>query len=197
MEGFDLTKGLKTVMFPTANLEMAEYNPRTISPSELDKLKKGLKEFGCVQPIVANKATATIKGNARVIGGHQRLTAARALGWTEIPTVLINEHSEKREKALNLALNRIGGTWDFDKLGDLLADLDVDGFDIELSGFDVGELKQLEGIDESIAESFGGFEPARTAAAPEDFPTFDESIKTDYKCPSCGYSWSGKPRGGE
>lgn len=145
-------------------------------------------------PIVANKATATIKGNAKVVGGHQRLTAARALGWTEIPCILIDEPSEKREKALNLALNKISGEWQFDKLGDLLSELDDGEFDLEFTGFDSMEIKDLEGIDESIAESFGGFEPARTATSPEVFPSFDETIQTDYCCPKCGYAWSGKPK---
>lgn len=194
MKGLDVTKQFKTVMFPTANLEIADYNPRSISQAMLEKLKKGLQEFGCVQPIVANKATATIKGNAKVVGGHQRLTAARALGWTEIPCIIINEPSEKREKALNLALNKISGEWQFDKLGELLSELDDGEFDIEFTGFDSMEIKDLEGIDESIANSFGGFEPARTADAPETFPSFDESIQTDYCCPKCGYAWSGKPK---
>lgn len=195
MSGFEMSKEMKIVMFPTANLELADYNPRSISASELEKLKKGLQEFGCVQPVLANTATAIVKGNAKVVGGHQRLTAARALGWTEIPTIIISEPSEKREKALNLALNRISGSWDFDKLGSLLSELNDGDFDVELAGFDEIEIKELDGIDDSIAEgAFGGFEPARPAAPPAEFKTFDEAIETDYCCPKCGYQWSGRPR---
>jgi hypothetical protein len=193
--GQEITKEYKQVMFPIGQLEDADYNPRSISATMMEKLKKGLLEFGCVQPIVANGATAHFRGNAKVVGGHQRLAAAKALGWTEINTIIINEPSVMREKALNLALNKISGEWQFDKLGEMLSELNDGDFDIELSGFDALELKELEGLDESIMDAnLGNFEPPRSAESPNEFPTFDESIHTDFQCPKCSYAWSGKAK---
>lgn len=183
-----------TVMVKIENLETADYNPRSISRSALDKLKKGLEEYGCVQPIVANKATASASGKYTVVGGHQRIAAAKELGWTELPCQIINEPSVLREKALNLALNKVSGEWDFGKLGGLLSELADADFDIELTGFDGLEVKDLEGITSSLGEGFVGFEPARNTEAPSEFPAFDEDIHTDYRCPKCSYEWSGKAR---
>lgn len=185
----------KIVMVDINKLEDAEYNPRNITHTMLEKLKKGLQEFGCVQPIVANDATATRKGQYTVVGGHQRLKAAKELGWKEVPCQIIHEPDVKREKALNLALNKVSGEWNFDKLGEVLADLDDGGFDIELSGFDSIEVKELEGIDESLSSgAFASFDRPRTADSPQEFPGFDEGVKTDYCCPKCRYEWSGKPK---
>jgi len=181
-------------MFKVADLEDADYNPRSITPSMLEKLKKGLVEFGCVEPVIANVATGSKSGKARLVGGHQRLKAARELGWTEIPCVMINESDVKKEKALNLALNKISGEWAFDKLSTILSDISDGDFDMELSGFDEIEIKELDDIDTSMSTGFAGFEPAKSGSPPESFPSFDDDIHTDYRCPKCAYEWSGKAR---
>lgn len=86
------------------DLKNAEYNPRKISDFDLKALKNSIKEFGFVEPVVANK-------NNQVIGGHQRVKAAQALGIESVPVFYIDLPAEK-EKILNLALNRIHGDWD-------------------------------------------------------------------------------------
>lgn len=187
---------MDTADFDIEQLSFAEYNPRTITADELDKLKKGLKEFGCVQPIVANLAHKTPDGKYVIVGGHQRVTAAKELGWDTIPTTFINEPDLKREKALNLALNKISGSWDFGRLSDILGELgEGDGFDVELSGFSIFEADELTKITDGLANSF--FEEGAstgTPMAPDEFPSFDDDIHTDYACPKCAYSWSGKPK---
>ena len=86
----------------------ATYNPRKdLKPGdpEYEKLKRSLDEFGYVEPIIWNKRT----GN--VVGGHQRLKVLKADGIKEVDCVVI-DFDEEKEKALNVALNKISGDWD-------------------------------------------------------------------------------------
>ncbi|HOR78805.1 MAG TPA: ParB N-terminal domain-containing protein, partial [Anaerolineaceae bacterium] len=106
---------------PAAKLNPAAYNPRKdLKPGdkEYEKLKRSIAEFGYVEPIIWNKTT----GN--VVGGHQRLKVLLDLGQTEIDCVIV-ELDDKREKALNLALNKIQGDWDEAKLASLMAEFDA------------------------------------------------------------------------
>ena len=96
----------------TAELLPAEYNPRKdLKPGdeEYEKLKRSIEEFGYVEPVIWNKKTG------RVVGGHQRLKVLIDLGITEVDCVVV-EMDEAKEKALNIALNKISGDWDKDKL---------------------------------------------------------------------------------
>ena len=84
-------------------LNPAEYNPRKdLKPGdkEYEKLKRSIEEFGYVEPVIWNQKT----GN--VVGGHQRLKVLLDLGQTEIDCVVV-DLDPQREKALNLALNKI------------------------------------------------------------------------------------------
>jgi hypothetical protein len=122
-----------------ARLMPADYNPRKAlkqGDAEYEKLKRSLNEFGFVEPLVWNKTT----GN--VVGGHQRLTVLKDLGYTEADCVVVEMDAQK-EKALNVALNRIQGEWDNDKLAAVLSDLDSAAFDVSLTGFDGAEIDEL------------------------------------------------------
>lgn len=124
---------------PAAKLNPAAYNPRKdLKPGdkEYEKLKRSIAEFGYVEPIIWNKTT----GN--VVGGHQRLKVLLDLGVTEIDCVIV-ELDDKREKALNLALNKIQGDWDETKLASLMAEFDASIFDVSLTGFDADEVDAL------------------------------------------------------
>ena len=133
-------------------LNPADYNPRKeLKPgdAEFEKLTRSLTEFGYVEPVIWNKTTGNI------VGGHQRLTALKHLGHTEVDCVVV-ELDEVREKALNVALNKISGDWDEAKLAIVIADLDIADFDAELTGFDEKEIQQLIGsLDETEIEDDG------------------------------------------
>lgn len=119
-------------------LRPAEYNPRKMSPVQMENLKKGMQEFGNVGLIVVNK-------DMTVIGGHQRIKACRALGIATLPCVVLDITKEK-EKALNLSLNRISGEWDAEALQQIIGELGtLDAFDMSLTGFEGKE------VDEFIA----------------------------------------------
>ena len=123
----------------TADLLPADYNPRKdLKPGdpEYEKLKRSLEQFGYVEPVIWNKATG------RVVGGHQRLKVLIDMGITEVECVVVDLPDDK-EKALNIALNKISGDWDKDKLAVLIADLQGTAFDVSLTGFDAAEIDDL------------------------------------------------------
>jgi len=117
----------------------ADYNPRKdlkAGDPEYEKLKRSIEQFGYVEPVIWNKATG------RVVGGHQRLKVLLDMGITEVECVVIEMDAEK-EKALNIALNKISGDWDKEKLALLITDLQGADFDVSLTGFEPAELDAL------------------------------------------------------
>jgi DNA modification methylase len=117
----------------------ADYNPRKdLQPgdTEYEKLKRSIEQFGYVEPVIWNKQTG------RVVGGHQRLKVLIDSGITEVDVVVVDMNTEK-EKALNIALNKISGEWDTDKLALVIADLQGADFDVSLTGFEPEELDDL------------------------------------------------------
>lgn len=123
----------------TADLMPADYNPRkALKPGDLEyeKLKRSIEQFGYVEPVIWNKTTG------RVVGGHQRLKVLMDMGYTEVDCVVV-ELTEEKEKALNVALNKISGEWDKEKLALLITDLQGVDFDVSLTGFDPAEIDDL------------------------------------------------------
>lgn len=117
----------------------ADYNPRKdLKPGdpEYEKLKRSIEQFGYVEPVIWNEKTG------RVVGGHQRLKVLTDMGITEVDVVAVDMDTEK-EKALNIALNKISGEWDTEKLALVIADLQGTDFDVSLTGFDPEELEDL------------------------------------------------------
>ena len=124
-----------------------EYNPRQITDEEMEKLKNSINEFGYIAPIIVNKH------NNHIIGGNQRYEALKSLGYTDVDVVFIDEHDLNREQAINIALNKISGEWDFVKLADIIDDLELNDFDISLTGFDDLELENFGIEDQNEHES--------------------------------------------
>lgn len=108
-------------------LKPAAYNPRKISPEALAQLKESITRYSLIDPLIAN---ATPKRKNVLIGGHQRLRAAKELGYKTVPVVYLNIPDIEREKELNLRLHANTGEFDFDLLKKLDFDLLLDvGFD--------------------------------------------------------------------
>jgi site-specific DNA-methyltransferase (adenine-specific) len=125
-------------VIPVGELKPAEYNPRKkLKPGdkEYEKIKNSIEEFGFADPLVVNK-------DMTIIGGHQRLTVGMALGYTEVPCAVVDV-DKVREKALNIALNKITGAWDETMLADLLADIQASDFDLGKTGFEPPEIETL------------------------------------------------------
>ena len=125
-------------MVPVSVLKPAEYNPRKKlkkGDKEYKKIENSIREFGFADPLVVN-------ADMTIIGGHQRLTVAVDLGYTEVPCAVVDV-DKTREKALNIALNKITGAWDDAMLADLLKDLESVNFNLDLTGFEAPEIGQL------------------------------------------------------
>lgn len=175
------------------DINEADYNPRTISDDEMTKLENSITEFGFVDPMIIN-----LKNN-KLIGGHQRYNALLSLnmkkgnfaeelnlvelgdiGWV-FPDMDLKIESEQHEKALNIALNKISGTWDNEKLFTLLEELEYDDMGIELTGFTDEEMEMLEkGIYNSDYEEdyFDNLE--------DIYEKPDDWKPKEYECPVCG-----------
>lgn len=121
-----------------ADLVPASYNPRkALKPgdSEYEKIKNSITEFGYVEPVIVNS-------DMTIIGGHQRVTVLSDLGYEDIDCIVI-EIDKTKEKALNIALNKITGEWNKELLADLIKDLQSSNFDVSFTGFEPPEIEQL------------------------------------------------------
>ncbi|HLF76734.1 MAG TPA: site-specific DNA-methyltransferase [Dehalococcoidia bacterium] len=128
---------LQLVEVPIDELRPDPANPRRISDAQIEALTRSLKEYGFVQPVLVRREDNT------VIGGHQRLVAARRLGYKTVPVIYLDVSLEQA-RLLNLGLNKISGDWDQELLARLLADLNAaHDLDLSLSGFDDGEVSKL------------------------------------------------------
>lgn len=118
----------------------APYNPRLdLKPGDPDyeKLKRSIDEFTFLEPPVVNIRTH------HIVSGHQRIKVLREMGITEIDAVIVDFSIEK-EKAANLAMNRVKGDWNREKLATLLDELSkLPDFDIGITGFDTPEISQI------------------------------------------------------
>lgn len=135
----------------------ATYNPRKdLQPQdeEFKKIEKSIKEFGCVDPIIINK-------DGTIIGGHQRYKVLKHLGYDEIECVIL-DITKTEEKALNIALNKISGEWDEEKLEKLLSELKSEDIDISVTGFDFDEvdeiLEDVNGVEEDDFDTDAAYE---------------------------------------
>lgn len=121
-----------------ADLHPAEYNPRVeLKPGdpEYERIKRSIETFTYVDPIIVNR-------DGTIIGGHQRYNVLLDLGY-ETADVVVVDKTKDEEKALNIALNKISGEWDEEKLYELLIELDLSDIDVQLSGFTLNELDDL------------------------------------------------------
>jgi len=112
-------------------------NPRK-NDHAVDKMASAIREFGFRVPIVA-------KSDGTVVDGHLRLKAAAKLGLVEVPVILADDLTETQIKAFRLSVNKVSefAEWDIELLKLEFADLDAAGFDLTLTGFDLGEIAAL------------------------------------------------------
>lgn len=127
------------------DMDRAAYNPRIeLIPgdTEYENLRRSITTYGLIIPVVWNKRTN------RVVGGHQRLTVLENEGETEVDVSVV-DLDETQERQLNVALNKVEGGWDEEKLGDLLAEL---GEDATLTGFTQQEIDSLTNDIDSLID---------------------------------------------
>jgi DNA modification methylase len=141
----------KTV--PVADLIPYARNSRTHSPAQIDKLAASIREFGFLNPIIVDGANG-------IIAGHGRVMAAKKLGLAVLPVIEAAHLTDAQRRAYVLTDNRtaLDAGWDNEMLRIELQDLAADGFDLSLTGFDVGE------IDGFLADTTDGL------TDPDDVP---------------------------
>ena len=175
-----------------AELIPADYNPRRIERHQLAALKNSLTRWGFVEPVILNETTG------RIVGGHQRVRAALELALETVPVVKV-QLDETQEKALNIALNKISGEWDFDLLKGLLFELKDEEFELDDLGFDGDELEELLGLglDAEPQSDLGDDEPEGDLDAIPEAPVEPVTKPGDlwffqpfFACEGCGRRFS-------
>ena len=154
---------------PLSQLTPAPYNPRAeLKPGDTayEKLKRSIETFGYVEPIIFNERSGM------VVGGHQRLSVLRDMGVTEVECVIV-DLDDNDEKALNVALNKISGEWDMDKLTDLLADLEDSDYDETLTGFDFAEIESM--LYETDDSEYEDIDEIKDSSTGSSFLTIDKT----------------------
>lgn len=157
---------LEVEYLPLANLVPYARNARTHSPEQIDQLVASVREFGWTNPVLVDE-------HGGIIAGHGRVMAAQQMGMGQVPCIRLSHLSETQRRAYVLADNRLAlnAGWDDVLLAQELADLQDLDFNVELLGFDSGEIDKL--LSQPHAQS------ARPKA--ERVVTPDIQI-----CPKCG-----------
>lgn len=142
----ELAMAKRIELWPINRLVPYEKNARTHSPEQVAQLRASIQEFGFTNPIL-------VDGKDGVIAGHGRLEAARELGLTEVPVVVLDHLSPEQKRAYVLADNKLAlnAGWDYSLLQQEVMSLNLADFDLDLLGFDEKELAGLldpEGIDD-------------------------------------------------
>jgi len=153
---------------PATKINPAPYNPRVdLKPGdpEYEKLKQSMATFGYVDPLIWNESSGNL------VSGHQRFKVLVAEGCKTIQVSVVKLPPIK-EKALNLAMNRISGRWDDDRLAQLIKELtETPDLNITLTGFDLPEVTALlDGLSTSAEDSFNFEEDVASIGTPVTKP---------------------------
>jgi hypothetical protein len=160
--------------------ELGRFKPYANNPRKndavVDRMVKSIAEFGFRMPVV-------VKSDGTVVDGHLRLKAAKQIGMTQIPVVLADELTDEQVRAFRLLANRSANwaEWDTELLAIELTELDLENFDLELTGFDDAELDLLL-IEEDE-------KPQTDYQSPQIFTRPDATAPTDYN----RYSYGDRP----
>lgn len=180
-------------VWPVDRLKPYERNARTHSPAQVAKIAASLAEFGFVNPVLVDSSDG-------IIAGHGRMLAARSLGLTDVPVIVLDHLTEAQRRAYILADNKLAelAGWDVEILRDEIAWLDNDGADLLAAGFSDDELTEFLGdgiLPDGMKEAEAAPAPAQTQSrviegskeySADDFNTFD------HQCPKCGFEFNAK-----
>ena len=164
--------GLTVEMWPIERCVAYARNPRK-NDAQVDRMASAIREFGFRIPIVA-------KSDGSLVDGHLRLKAAQKLGLTEVPVALADELTEAQVKAFRILANKSANwaEWEPDLLKLELQELQELDFNLELTGFDAGELADIW-----LDGDGGNFDPDEDAEATR----LDEKEPKMATCPHCGH----------
>lgn len=161
-----------------SEVDVWEKNPRNIKTKDFERLKKQILELGIYKPLICFQEN----GKYITLGGNMRLRALKALKHEQVEISIVKAATEAQRIKYALSDNDRAGEYEEQKLAELVYP-HLEEINLELFKVDVAEAKNLK----MILEDFG----------PDFIPKekeVDENIDTDYKCPKCGYEWSGKSK---
>lgn len=173
------SKPLQIEMWNVDRLVPYERNARTHSEEQVAQIAMSIQEFGFTNPIL-------VDADDGILAGHGRLLAARDLGMTEVPVVVLNHLTPVQRRAYVLADNKLAlnAGWDEELLRDEMMSLNMADFDMSLLGWADYEIKGFldpDGIDDPTREYDGAKELDE-----EEFSEFE------HKCPRCGFEFDDK-----
>jgi DNA modification methylase len=137
-------------------------NTRTHSQKQIDQIKSSIKEFGMATPIGIHDNT--------IVYGHARVEALKQLGYKEVPTVDLSHLTKTQMKAYVIADNKLSlnAEWDEELLKIEIEDLNIDGFDVDILGFELEEL-------DDIGINFDGNTEELNTDKADDVPEVEEN----------------------
>jgi ParB-like chromosome segregation protein Spo0J len=123
-------------------------NARTHSDQQVDQIAASIAEWGWTMPVLIDEGGV-------ILAGHGRVLAARRLGIEEVPVIVAKGWTEPQRRAYVLADNKLtlNGGWDEDLLRVEIADLELEGFELELAGWSADELSGLLGTEVAELEA--------------------------------------------
>lgn len=146
-----------------AELKPDPTNPRTHPSKQIEQLRKNIEKFGFTNPVLCDEGGV-------IIAGHGRLQAAKQIGLLSVPAITLFGLTTAEKKALRIADNKIalGSAWDLDLLQAQFIDIQAEilDFDLELTGFSVGE------VDVILAEK------PSVKSADDDFPAVPSTARS-------------------
>ena len=155
---------MKIIKKKISDLKFASYNPRKISPKQMQDLKVSIQNFGFVEPVIIN---SNVDRRNIIISGHQRVKAYMELEFQDVPCIELDLNIDQ-EKELNIRMNKAGGEFDFSLLEENFNMDDLLGFGFEMEDF------CLDGVD-------GLSDLTESENIKEDDYEMPEEIKTDIK----------------
>jgi ParB-like chromosome segregation protein Spo0J len=156
-------------------------NARLHSDAQIAQLASSITQWGWTIPILVDE-------NDEIIAGHGRVLAARLLNLDSVPVMVATGWTDAQIRAYRIADNKLAlnAAWDVEMLASELTGLLNNNFDIDLMGFEAEEFDALINVPVPMTYSGDG------STAPVEFERKDETIRTEHRCPKCGYEWSGK-----
>lgn len=159
-----------------ADLKELPGNPRTIKKDQFEKLKTSIKDnadYFEARPIILSDRT----GELVILAGNQRYKAAKAIGLKEVPTILLPNLTEEREKEIIIRDNVENGDWDWDALANEW-DADVlESWGVKMPVWDENQTEYQQFVDK--------FKPKLTTddcfTPPEVFKAVEKWVREEYK----------------
>lgn len=173
---------LKIVLKNINDIKEYENNAKEHPDWQIEQIANSIQEFGFNDPIAINE-------DNQIIEGHGRLLAAKKLGLTEIPCIVLTGLTEVQERAYIIAHNKttMNTDFDLDRLQYELNALKVEGFDLELTGFSEYEVEKLNysALDEIKENDYSSFlnevnKNSATFAVTLQFKKENEKEVTDF-----------------